>query len=112
MIISNLQALHNLIIVKPIESEESTYGSIIVPDMGKETSIKGEVYVAGPGFYTNNGVLIPTTVRPGDIVYMPQMGPTKIQYKGVDYLVLRENEILAVETNRYIEPVDSEELPF
>jgi hypothetical protein len=43
---------------------------------------------------------------------MPQMGPTKIQYKGVDYLVLRENEILAVETNRYIEPVDSEELPF
>jgi hypothetical protein len=43
---------------------------------------------------------------------MPQMGPTKIQYKGVDYLVLRENEVLAVETNRYIETADNEELPF
>jgi len=108
----SLQALYNSIIVKVIESEESTYGSIIVPDMGKETSIKGEVYVVGPGFYTSDGVLIPTTVRPGDIVYMPQMGPTKIQYKGVDYLVLRENEVLAVETNRYIETADNEELPF
>jgi len=97
-----LQALYNSVIVKPIESEESTYGSIIVPDMGKENSIKGEVYVVGPGYYNSDGTFICTQVQPGDIVYLPQMGPSKIQYKGVDYLVCRENEILAVEAGRFI----------
>ena len=108
----SLQALYNSIIVKPIESEESTYGSIIVPDMGKETSIRGEVCVVGPGFHTTDGTLIRTVLQPGDIVYLPQMGPTKIQYKGVDYLVCRENEVLAVETDRYVGSADDDELPF
>jgi hypothetical protein len=40
------------------------------------------------------------------------MGPTKIQYKGVDYLVCRENEVLAVETDRYVGSADDDELPF
>ena len=116
---SKLQALFNAVIVKPIESEESTYGSIIVPDMGKENSIRGEVYIVGPGYYNNDGTFIYTTVQPGDIVYLPQMGPSKIQYKGVDYLVCRENEILAVEADRFLskidmsyEDADEAELPF
>jgi chaperonin GroES len=108
----SLQALYNSIIVKVIESEESTYGSIIVPDMGKETSIRGEVCVVGTGFHTTDGTLIRTVLQPGDIVYLPKMGPTKIQYKGVDYLVCRENEVLAVETDRYIGSADDDELPF
>jgi chaperonin GroES len=108
----SLQALYNSIIVKVIESEESTYGSIIVPDMGKETSIRGEVCVVGPGLHTTDGTLIRTDLQHGDIVYLPQMGPTKIQYKGVDYLVCRENEVLAVETDRYVGSVDDDELPF
>ncbi len=108
----SLQALYNSIIVKVIESEESTYGSIIVPDMGKETSIRGEVCVVGPGFHTTDGTLIRTVLQPGDIVYLPQMGPTKIQYKGVDYLVCKENEVLAVETDRYVGSADDDELPF
>ena len=109
---SKLQALFNAVIVKPIEDEESVYGSIIVPDMGKENSLKGEVFVVGPGYYNSDGTFISTTVQPGDIVYLPQMGPSKIQYKGVEYLVCRENEILAVETDRFLNHNDDEELPF
>ena len=109
---SKLQAVFNAVIVKPIEDEESVYGSIIVPDMGKENSLKGEVYVVGPGYYNSDGTFIYTTVQPGDIVYLPQMGPSKIQYKGIEYLVCRENEILAVETDRFLNHNDDEELPF
>jgi len=109
-----LQALFNAIIVKPIEEEESTYGSIIVPDMGKEKTIKGKVVSVGRGYYTTNGTFISTILQPGDVVYLPQMGPVKIQHEGQDYLTCRENEVLGVITDRYLEyfEADSEELPF
>ena len=118
---SKLQALFNAVIVKQIEETESTYGNIIVPDMGKENSLQGEVYVAGPGHYNANGDFIATTVQPGDIVILPQVGSSKITYKGQEYLVCRENDILAVIADRNlnysvsfgnIEDADENELPF
>lgn len=111
---SNLQALFNAIIVKPIEEEESTYGSIIVPDMGKEKTIKGEVVSIGRGHFTTNGTFIGTILQPGDVVYLPQMGPIKIQHEGQDYLTCRENEVLGVITDRHLNYLteESEELPF
>lgn len=111
---SKLQALFNAVIVKQIEETESTYGNIIVPDMGKENTIRGLVYVVGPGHHTSNGNFISTTVLPGDEVILPQAGPTKLQYKGQEYLVCRENDILAVITDRDINySIDfDQELPF
>ena len=77
-----VKALFNAVIVKPIEIDESTYGTIVVPDMGKEKNLRGEVTSVGPGTYSAMGTFIETTVKVGDEVILPQMGPTKMDYEG------------------------------
>ena len=90
-----LQALFNAVIVKPQDTEETTYGSIIVPDLGKEVNEIGEIVSVGPGQSTITGELIPTTLQVGDIVVLPTQGFTKIPYDGEDYYVGPENQVLA-----------------
>lgn len=90
-----LEALFDAVIVKPIEIEETTYGNIIVPDLGKEKNETGEVIAVGPGKPTINGTFIPTQVQIGDKVVLPTMGFTKLPYDGEEYYVGPENQILA-----------------
>ena len=58
-----LEALFDAVIVKPVENEETLYGNIIVPDMGKEKNEFGEVVAVGFGRYTLNGNLIPMQLK-------------------------------------------------
>ena len=90
-----LEALFDAVIVKPFESEETTYGNIIVPDLGKEKNEFGEVVAVGPGKPTITGEFISTTVKLGDKVVLPTMGFTKLPYNGEEYYVGPENQILA-----------------
>ena len=90
-----LEALFDAVIVKPFESEETTYGNIIVPDLGKEKYEFGEVVAVGPGKPTITGEFISTTVKLGDKVVLPTMGFTKLPYNGEEYYVGPENQILA-----------------
>lgn len=90
-----LEALFNAVIVKPIEAEESTYGGIIVPDMGREKNEMGEVVAVGPGKSTITGEFIPTVLKVGDVVVLPTQGFTKLPYDGDEYYVGPENQILA-----------------
>jgi len=90
-----LEALFDAVIVKPIEAEETTYGGIIVPDLGKEKNETGEVIAVGPGRYTISGKLLPTQLKTGDIVVLPTMGFTKLPYNGEEYYVGPENSVLA-----------------
>ena len=94
-----VKALFNTVLVKPIEEDESTYGNIVVPDMGKEKNLKCEVVSVGPGAYSVTGTFIETISKPGDIVLLPQMGPTRVEYKGEEYYTCQENQILAVIEN-------------
>ena len=91
----NLEALFNAVIVKPIEAEETKYGSIVVPDMGKDVNEHGEVIAVGPGQHTISGTFIETMRKVGDIVILPTQGFTKLQHDGEDYYVGPENQILA-----------------
>ncbi len=91
-----VQALFNGVIIKPIEEEESTHGNIIVPDMGKEKNIKGEVVSVGPGYHSATGAFIETTVKVGNVVLLPQMGPVKVDHEGVEYYMIEENKILGI----------------
>jgi chaperonin GroES len=91
-----VKALFNAVIVKPIEIDESTYGTIVVPDMGKEKNLRGEVISVGPGTYSAMGTFIETTVKVGDEVILPQMGPTKMDYEGEEYYMIEERQILAI----------------
>ena len=91
-----VKALFNAVIVKQIEQDESTYGNIVVPDMGKEKNIRGEVISVGPGYYSAMGNFIETVVKEGDEVLLPSMGATKVDYDGEEYLMIEENKILGI----------------
>ena len=90
----SLEAMYNAVIVKPVEIEETMYGNIVVPDLGNETNKTGEVEGVGPG-HTVMGNFIATTLQVGDVVVLPTMGFTKFEYKGDDYWIGKENEVLA-----------------
>lgn len=90
-----LEALFDAVIVKPIEDEEKTYGSIIVPDLGKELNKKGIVVSIGPGKPTITGTFIPTILSIGDNVILPTMGFTRMEYEGEEYFIGPENNILS-----------------
>jgi chaperonin GroES len=90
-----LEALFDAVIVKPIEIEETTYGNIIVPDVGKEKNETAEIISVGPGKPTITGEFIPTKLKVGDKVVLPTMGFTKLPYDGEEYYVGPENQILA-----------------
>ena len=91
----SLEALFDAVIVKPIEEEETMYGNIVVPDLGKDRNEKGEVIAVGPGKPTLTGNFIPTTVQVGDVVILPTMGFTKLEYDSEEYFIGPENQILA-----------------
>ena len=91
----NLEALFDAVIVKPQESEETTFGNIIVPDLGKEKNETATVIAVGPGKYSVTGNFIPTTVKVGDRVVLPTMGFTKFPFDKEEYYVGPENQILA-----------------
>ena len=90
-----LEALFDAVIVKPQEEEETTYGSIVVPDLGKDRNEHGTVVAVGPGKETVTGTFIKTTVKVGDKVVLPTMGFTKLEHKGEEFYIGAENQILA-----------------
>ena len=91
----NLKAKFDAVIVQPLEEQEETYGSIIVPDAGKDRNIHGKVIAVGPGKHTVTGEFIKTTTKIGETVVLPIMGFTKLQHKGDEYFIGAESQILA-----------------
>jgi co-chaperonin GroES (HSP10) len=91
----SLEAIYNAIIVKPIETEETSYGGIIVPDLGSEKNKLGEVIAVGKGYYSVTGTFIGTTLNVGDVVVLPTMGFSKMEYEGEEYWLGPENQVLA-----------------
>ena len=90
-----IEALYNAVVVQPIELEETTYGNIVVPDLGNEKNKTGKIISVGPGVLSYDGTLLPTVLKPGDVVVLPTMTFTRFEYKGEEYLIGRENDILA-----------------
>ena len=86
--------LADRVLIKPIEEEESTYGNIVVPDMGKDRPDFGIVLAVGPGRYDNNGNLIPTGLKTGQKVIMPKYGANTVEIEGEEYVLASETEIL------------------
>ena len=90
----NITPLHDRVIVKRIEEKETVKGGIIIPDSAKEKPQEGEVIAVGAG-KREKGELIPLDVKPGDRVLFGKYGGTEIKLDGEEYLILREEEILA-----------------
>ena len=88
--------LADRVLIKPIEEEESTYGNIVVPDMGKDRPDFGTVLAVGPGRYDNSGNLIPTRLEIGQKVIMTKYGANTVELKGEEYVLASESEILGI----------------
>ena len=92
-----LKPSNDRILVKPIDEGEQMYGSIVVPDMGKEKPEMGEVLAVGPGRLSEYGQMIPVrSCKVGDIVLMPRIGTLRIDFEGDEYYIAQDREILAV----------------
>ena len=89
-----LEALYNAVIVKPIEAEETSYGGIIVPDLGNEKNKLGKVVAVGDGYYSVTGHYIETVLMVGDIIILPTMGFSKLEHEGEEYWIGPENQVL------------------
>src|SRR5438034_2785286 len=90
----NLTPLHDRVIVKRIEEKETVKGGIIIPDTAKEKPMEGEIIAVGAG-KREKGELIPLDVKPGDRVLFGKYSGTEIKIEDEEYLILREEEILA-----------------
>jgi co-chaperonin GroES (HSP10) len=89
-----LEALYNAVILKPLESEETSYGGIIIPDLGNEKNKLGKVITVGPGYYSVTGVWIETVLKEGDTTILPTMGFSKLEFEGEEYWIGPENQCL------------------
>ena len=97
---AEIKAVFDGIIVKPIEEEDTQYGNIIVPDVGKEKSNVAEVVSVGPGKPSLTGEsFIETTIKVGDTVILPAMGPSKFDFQGEEYYICAENMVLGIIKN-------------
>lgn len=90
-----LQAHGTNVVVKPLEESEKLYGSIIVPDMGKERPELGEVMSVGPGRQSEFGKVIKPEAKIGNIVLVPKIGSIKVDFEGQEYFLVQDREILA-----------------
>ena len=87
----NITPLHDRVIVQPAAAEEKTASGIIIPDTAKEKPSRGIVIAAGPGKKDE-----PTTVKNGDTVLYSKYAGTEVTLEGVEYLIMRESDILAI----------------
>jgi len=92
----NIRPLHDRVVVKRLEEEESTQGGIIIPDSAKEKPQRAEVLAVGPGKKNDDGTVVPTDVKKGDKVLFGKYSGNEITVDGEECLIMREDEILAV----------------
>ena len=88
--------LHDRVLLQRIEETETVKGGIIIPDTAKEKPMEGEVIAAGPGKLRDDGNRSPMEVKAGDRVLFGKYSGTEIRLEDREYLIVREEEILAV----------------
>jgi chaperonin GroES len=88
--------LHDRVIVKRIEETETKRGALFIPDSAKEKPQQGEVKAAGTGRLSEKGERVAMEVKPGDRILFGKYGGSEVKVDGEEWLILREDEILAV----------------
>jgi len=95
-----IKPLHDRIVVEAAPKEEKSSGGIILPDAAQEKPQRGKVLAVGPGKRLDSGALAPVGIAEGDTVLYGKYGGTEVKVDGVDYVILRAEDVLAV-----LEPV-------
>ena len=91
-----IQPLADRVVVEPLEAEEKTAGGIVIPDTAKEKQQKGKVIAVGKGRVSDEGKLTPLEVKVNDQVLFGRYSGTEIKIGASDYLIVKEDDILAI----------------
>ena len=91
-----IQPLSDRVLVKALEAESKTKSGIILPDTAKERPQKGEVVAIGTGKVFDDGTKKSLSVKIGDKVIYGKYSGTEVKVKGEEYLIMREEDILAI----------------
>ena len=88
--------LHDRVLIKRIEEQETVRGGIIIPDTAKEKPQEGEVVAAGTGIKNEDGKVTPLDVKAGDRILFGKWSGTEVKLNGEDLLIMKESDILGI----------------
>jgi chaperonin GroES len=91
-----IRPLHDRVILRRLEEQETTKGGIIIPDSAKEQQAEGEIISVGPGKMDDTGKFVKVEVKPGERVIFSKYSGTEVKVEGEELLIMREEDILAV----------------
>jgi chaperonin GroES len=91
-----LKPLEDRIVVKPQEAEAVTAGGIVLPETAKEKPLMGKVVAIGDGKLLDSGKRGKMSVKKGDVVLYGKYGGSEVEIDGVEYKILREDEVLGI----------------
>src|SRR5579884_3305730 len=91
-----VRPLYDRVLVKRLNTEEKTKGGIIIPETAKEKPQEGKIISVGKGKLLEDGSTRPLDIKVGDKILFGKYGGTEINIEGDEYLILREEEILAI----------------
>jgi chaperonin GroES len=94
-----VKPLNDRVLVKRIEEVQVTKGGIVIPDTAKEKPIEGKVIAVGPGKMSDAGNRMALQVKEGDRVLFGKYAGTEIKMEGEEFLMMREEDILAILTD-------------
>jgi len=90
---SKLTPLNGYLVLKPVETDEETYGNIVIPDLGKEKPEMGEVVAVSGTYNYNSDTLVPSNLAVGDKVLIPKLGSLRITVEGDEYFICKEQDV-------------------
>ncbi|WP_070121696.1 co-chaperone GroES [Bacillus marinisedimentorum] len=91
-----LKPLGERVIIELVETEEKTASGIVLPDSAKEKPQEGKVVAVGSGRLNEDGERVALELKEGDLVVFSKYAGTEVKYEGTEYLIMREDDILAV----------------
>ncbi len=93
-----LTPLHDRILVRRVEEEETTRGGIVIPDTAKDKPQEGEVIAVGKGKINEEGKIRPLDVKEGDRILFGKYSGSEIKLDGEEFVIMREDEVLGILT--------------
>jgi len=92
----NIRPLHDRVVIKRMEEETTSPGGIVIPDSAAEKPVRGEVIAVGKGKILENGDVRPLDLKAGDKILFGKYSGTEVKVDDQDYLVMREDDVMAV----------------
>ena len=92
----NFRPLHDRVLVRRLDEEETTSGGIIIPDTAKEKPMEGEIVAAGAGAKNDKGEVSPLDVKAGDRILFGKWSGTEVKIDGGELPMMKESDILGI----------------